>query len=235
MLGATASVFNQEVPHIAVVGAGAIGCALLPLLGKLCAAQVTIIDGDTVELGNLPRQLLFTPDDIGRPKVHVAVERMRAGSQASHWQPEFRFIDRANAEELLLGCAFVVDCTDDLPARRLIQHACARLAIPVVSGAVHGKQVQVSTQAGTRAAEGSFFSGRPSEEQEGCDMQAVPLAVVTLAAALMALRIEDLLKGGHGLADHMDLVDAGTGRWMRIKGPRAGTLVETPLSPEHSA
>ena len=62
-------------------------------------------------------------------------------------------------------------------------------------------------------------------------MQAVPAAVTTIAASLMAMRIADLVNGGHGHAGMMDLVDIEHGRWMRIMGPDAGELMDTPVAP----
>jgi hypothetical protein len=64
-------------------------------------------------------------------------------------------------------------------------------------------------------------------------MRQVPAAITTVAASLMAMRIDDLLHGGDGLADRMDLVDVKNGRWMRINGPRAGELLDTPIEPMH--
>lgn len=223
--------------RIAVVGVGGTGCGLLPLLTTLQVSSVTLIDGDTIESKNLTRQLLFELNDVGRAKVGVGAEQMKARSTNVIWHPEFRFLDAANARTLLEGHAVVADCTDDLSARALIERTCRELRIPLVSGAVYGRQVQVITCHGddhSRRRTG-FFQGRASEDQLGCDMQRVPAAVTTLAASLMALRIEDLLNGGNGLAGVMDLVDSEHGRWMRIMGPEAGEFMDTPINPVHHA
>lgn len=218
--------------RIAVVGTGGTGCALLPLIGGMPVAAVSVIDGDTVEAVNLPRQLLFTPADVGRPKVHAAVECMRPTRPSVEWQSEFRFIDAANVSVLLAGHHMVADCTDDLAARALIERHCREADIPLVSGAVHGHQIQVVTVHG---AGRGFFQGRTSEDQMGCDMRTVPAAVTTLTASLMALRIADILAGGDGLAGIMDLVDSAHGRWMRLMGSEASELMDVPARPGHHA
>lgn len=223
--------------RIAVVGVGGTGCGLLPLLPALRVTSITLIDGDTVEAKNLSRQLLFAAADVGNAKVDAAAKRMEDQSTAVNWQREFRFLDAANVRTLLQGHAAVADCTDDLNARALIERTCRELGIPLVSGAVHGRQVQVITCQGEDHSKRrrSFFQGRASEDQLGCDMQLVPAAVTTLTASLMALRIEDLLNGGNGLAGVMDLVDTEHGRWMRIMGPEAGEFMDTPIDPIHHA
>ncbi|MCB0765763.1 MAG: ThiF family adenylyltransferase [Flavobacteriales bacterium] len=220
-----------------LIGVGGTGCALLPLISALGPASIRLVDGDTVEAGNLPRQRLFAPDDVGKLKVVAAMERIGPVAPGIHWDPVAHFIDAANITAMLEGSDLVADCTDDLAARALVERTCRSMNIPLVSGAVHGHQVQVITCHGadhSRRREG-FFRGRASEDQLGCDMQRVPAAVTTLTASLMALRIADLLVGGDGLAGVMDLVDAEHGRWMRIMGPDAGEFMDTPIRPSHHA
>ncbi len=222
---------------ITVIGAGGTGCALLPLVGAMDISAITVVDGDTVEAKNLPRQLLYSTDDVGRAKVDAAVRRMQAMQRHVQWSADHRFVDADNITALLQGSIVVADCTDDLAARALIERTCRELRIPLVSGAVHGHQVQVITCHGVdhgRRRHG-FFQGRTSEDQLGCDMRDVPAAVTTLTASLMALRIADLLKGGDGLAGVMDLVDSQHGRWMRIMGPDVGEFMDTPINPTHHA
>lgn len=223
--------------RITVIGVGGTGSALLPLVGAMDVHAIHVVDGDTIETKNLPRQLLFSAQDTGRSKVEAAVERMRTMRPEVLWSAGFRFLDAANAEGLLQGSDVVADCTDDLAARALIERTCSALGVPLVSGAVHGHQVQVITCHGRhRSGSGQgFFRGRASEDQLGCDMRLVPAAVTTLTASLMALRITDLLNGGDGLAGVMDLVDSEHGRWMRIMGPEAGEFMDTPIDPAYHA
>ncbi|MBL7953073.1 MAG: ThiF family adenylyltransferase [Flavobacteriales bacterium] len=220
---------------IAIVGAGGTGCALIPLLGALQVEAITVIDGDTVEAKNLARQLLYARADVGRPKVQAALDRMRPTTDHITWVGHHHFLDAANCVKLLSGHTVVADCTDDLAVRALIERTCRALRIPLVSGAVHGHQVQVITCAGVDHARRTFFQGRPSEDQLGCDMRDVPAAVTMLTGSLMALRITDLLNGGDGLAGVMDLVDSARGRWMRIMGPEVGEFMDTPIDPAHHA
>ena len=221
--------------HIAVIGVGGTGSALLPLLVTMPLNGITLVDGDTVERSNLVRQPLYGQRDVGKPKVHCARYRMGAVSPLElHWEAFPDFINANNCRDLLKDHTLVADCTDDLDARKLITNTCAELGIPVVSGAVHGMQVQVTTRDNVAqgASKAAFFQGPPAEEQTGCDMRIVPAAVTTITASLMALRIEDLLRGGHGHAGMMDLLDIATGRWMRIMGPTGGEIMDSPTRPQ---
>jgi molybdopterin/thiamine biosynthesis adenylyltransferase len=214
-------------PRIAVVGVGAIGCALVPLLAHLPIGGLTLIDGDAVEEGNLGRQPLYGPADRGRAKVDVARERV--AHLAPHWEIrcEHRFLDPGNVHALLSGHAIIADCTDDLHARRTIDAVCGELHLPLISGSVHGAQLQVITlhvaeHPGDPAPSlRSYYPGRTGPAQDGCDMRNVPIVVPTLTAALMAARITAVLAGDRRGAASMDLLDPVEGKWYRIAPPGA--------------
>ncbi|MBX2979652.1 MAG: ThiF family adenylyltransferase [Flavobacteriales bacterium] len=215
---------EQPAFRIAVVGAGATGTALLPMLAVMPQVHITIVDGDTVDATNLGRQLLYTASDVGRMKVLVARDRLLERGALAKLEVEACFIDSGNASDLLHGMDLVCDCTDDLPARLLIDRTCGAHGIALVSGAVHGRQVQVATLhvAGHHPATGlrEFFPGRTAEEQEGCLMQQVPAHVTTLAAAVMAEHINAIIQGDRSRAGVLELIDVGDGRWLRIRAPR---------------
>lgn len=215
---------EQPVFRIAVVGAGATGTALLPLLAARPQVHITLIDGDTVDAANLGRQLLYAASDVGCMKVLVARDRLLERGALASIGAEACFIDTGNASDLLHGMDMVCDCTDDLPARLLIDRTCGAHGIALVSGAVHGRQVQVATLhvAGHHPAAGlrDLFPGRTAEEQEGCLMQQVPPHVTTLAAAVIAEHIDALMQGDRSRAGVLELIDVGDGRWLRIRAPR---------------
>jgi adenylyltransferase/sulfurtransferase len=217
----------MSAARVAVVGVGGTGCALLPLLYRMPVLGVTLIDGDVVEEGNLPRQPLYTASDVGRPKVRAAMERSVLHAKGIHLLARAVFLDARNAFELLEGHTVVADCTDDLHARRVLDAVCERLGVPLVSGAVHGQQLQVLTLGLspdgvtppiTRA---HFFPGRTGPDQDGCDMRHVPAEVTTMTAALMAQRIRAVLNGDASSAGWMDLLDLKHGQWMRVAAPLA--------------
>ena len=137
-----------------------------------------------------------------------------------------QFIGAANADELLRGASVVADCTDDLHARVLIDRYCEEHELPLVSGSVFTEQFQVLTLHVPLVPRGKgfglrdYYPGKIGMDQDGCDMQNVPVMVPNMAAALLAWRISDLINGGNGGADHMDICDLKHGRWMRIAPPQ---------------
>jgi len=195
------------------------------LLATLPSIALTLVDGDTVEAGNLVRQPLYGAADVGRLKVEVAHVRLRAIHPGLPVTTVPRFLDPANARELIGGNDVVVDCTDDLHARRLIDKVCGQLAVPLVSGGVHGHQVQVITlHASPKGGKNSssysgLFERSISSEQDGCEMRDVPVHVTSLAGAVMAAHVRSLLFGDRSLAGVLELIDTASGRWMRFSPP----------------
>ena len=168
-----ASGSSHTLPRIALVGVGGTGCALLPLLSALPLASVTLIDGDTVEAANLPRQPLYDRTDVGRMKVDAAQERMRRFAPSMQVSTIPSFVDATNARTVIGDHDIVADCTDDLNVRFLIDRVCGERYVPLVSGAVHGSQLQVVSlyvMAGGPSLR-SFFPKRSTVEQDGCDIR----------------------------------------------------------------
>lgn len=206
--------------RIALIGIGGTGCALLPLLAGMPISAITLVDGDTVEAANLPRQPLYGPADVGRLKVTVAAEHLRRIAPHIEVVAIPHFVDAANIRSLLPEQDLVADCTDDLNARSLIDSVCAEFRLALVTGAVHGPQVQVASlhvDAGISLR--SFFPTRGGAEQDGCDMRRVPASVTTFAAAVMAEHVDALRRGDVSRAGVLELVDTRSGAWLRIAPP----------------
>jgi sulfur-carrier protein adenylyltransferase/sulfurtransferase len=211
--------------HVIVVGVGSIGCSLLPLLVGMGPLRLTLVDGDTVEAANLVRQTLYGPSDVGRLKVEVAAERLAAIASGTSIRTIPHFLDGGNAERHIANSTVVLDATDDLHVKYLLDRTCRALGVPLITGAVHHHQFQVATlhvpgaTGGTFAGLHELFPGPRTGEQDSCDMRSVPVHVTALCAAVMAMRLRDLLHGVHALIGTVDLIDVQGGRWLRLAIP----------------
>ncbi len=122
---------------VTVVGAGGLGSPVLRLLTAIGFGTIRVIDHDIVDLSNLQRQTIYTTEDIGRPKVEAAVERLAAVNPDVRLDPVLDSITPRNAEELLHGSDMVLDGLDTIHARRIVNIATQRLGIPYVyAGAI---------------------------------------------------------------------------------------------------
>jgi adenylyltransferase/sulfurtransferase len=129
---------------VLVIGAGGLGCPALQYLAAAGVGTLTIADQDTVSLSNLQRQVLFTTEDIGKPKAEVAASRLKAMNPDIMVIAIKEAVTTANAFEIIAQNDVVVDCTDNFAARYLINDACVLLDKPLVFGAISQYEGQVS-------------------------------------------------------------------------------------------
>lgn len=122
--------------HIAIVGAGGLGAPAIAYLAGAGIGRLTIIDPDTVSLSNLPRQVIYTETDLGRPKAESAANFVAARDPDIVVQPLVQALDENNAAALLAGADLVVEGSDSFAAKRLVAAACGTAGRPLVMGAL---------------------------------------------------------------------------------------------------
>ena len=119
--------------QMVIVGVGAIGTVAAELAVRAGFGKVTLIDRDVVEMSNLQRQVLFTEHDVGLPKAWCAAEQLR--------QINSDMVIRAVTAELnqrtraLLNADIILDCTDNIQVRLLINDYATQHNIPWIYGA----------------------------------------------------------------------------------------------------
>ena len=129
---------------VLVVGLGGLGIPASVYLASAGVGRVGIADSDLVEMSNLQRQFIFSEADLGRRKVDAAGEKLGLVN------PEIRVtshpvrIDSSNAMEVIREYDVVIDATDNLPSRYLINDACVLQGKPDVFASVLGFDGQAS-------------------------------------------------------------------------------------------
>jgi adenylyltransferase/sulfurtransferase len=123
-----------------VVGVGALGGTIAGQLVRSGVGHVVLVEPDRVELGNLHRQVLYTEADAAarRLKVEAAVDRLRAANSAVVVEGVPARLDAGNADALLRGADVVIDGTDNLATRFLVNEVCVRARVPWVYGGIAG-------------------------------------------------------------------------------------------------
>ena len=130
---------------IACIGAGGLGAPILQYLAAAGVGKITIIDDDVIELSNLQRQVIHRSTDVGLPKAESA--RRFISDLDSNFAVTAHIVrlNESNASELLIDHDIVIDGTDNIPTRYLIDDTCVSLGIPWIYGSVYRFEGQVST------------------------------------------------------------------------------------------
>jgi len=129
---------------VLVVGAGGLGCPLLQYLVTAGIGQIGIIDGDVISASNLHRQVLYTPDDLGRPKAETAARKLTALQPLTQIKAYNQALNPQNALEVISEYDLVIDGTDNFESRYLINDACVISKKPFVSGGINDYSGQLS-------------------------------------------------------------------------------------------
>ncbi len=131
--------------NIAIVGLGGLGSVVSTYLTLAGLGHLKLFDFDVVEISNLNRQLLYTEDDIGRPKVDVALEKLNRLNPDVTTTGIKTVISTTNVINLLEGVDGVVDCLDNFKTRYIINEAIVKLGIPLFHAACFGFEGRVTT------------------------------------------------------------------------------------------
>ncbi|MFC3816326.1 molybdopterin-synthase adenylyltransferase MoeB [Lysobacter sp. GCM10012299] len=133
-----------QAARVAMVGAGGLGSPAAYYLAAAGVGTLVLADDDVVDRSNLQRQILHTEDRIGVAKVESARIALSALNPTVSIEAFPERITASNVERLIAAADVVIDGADNFPVRYLLNDACVKLGKPLVYGAVHRFEGQVS-------------------------------------------------------------------------------------------
>jgi adenylyltransferase/sulfurtransferase len=201
-----------------VVGVGGLGCPAASALVRSGVGTLGLVDPDTVDVSNLPRQLLYGEEDVGRAKVDVAAERLRSLAPATRIvTTRARFTPRDAA--WLADFDVVLDGTDSIAAKFDLSDAAVATGVPLVhAGAVEFRAQLLTILPGRTACYRCVFEEPPpADDVPSCQEAGVLGPAVALAGSLQAA---DALRVGRGerplFADRLLSIDLRAGTWRSV-------------------
>jgi len=210
--------------HVAVIGAGGIGCPAITYLAAAGVGRLTIIDHDVVELSNLQRQPLFTDADIGALKAEVAANATRRINPHVEAVAAAERLDDDNAEALLAGASLILDGCDNFATRLAVNRAAVALRIPLLSAAIGAFEGQVALYEGWRtdhACYACLVGNDPTQEGINCAETGVMGALAGMVGTMAALEAVRALTGwGSALTGRLAIVDMLDRRWREVGVPQ---------------
>lgn len=192
---------------VLVVGAGGLGAPLLLYLAAAGIGHIGIVDFDRVDVSNLQRQVLFTTEDVGNLKAESALGRIKAlNPDVDVVAYSFRF-DAVNARKLVADYDVVLDATDDIGTKYLINDTCVENGTPFVHAAVNCYGGNVMTVVPGSACLRCVFP--EAVKQKDSSEYGVFGAVPGIAGAVQAAEVVKLIAGvGEPLVNRMMSFDA---------------------------
>jgi len=127
-----------KAARVCVIGLGGLGSVSATYLAAAGIGYLRAVDCDCVEPGNLNRQFLHWTSDLGRPKADSAREKLSALNPEVEVDAVRLEVTPETAEEAVGDCRLIVDATDNLAVRRILNRFAVRRRIPFVFGGVEG-------------------------------------------------------------------------------------------------
>lgn len=183
-----------------VIGLGALGTVAAELLARGGVERLVIIDRDIVEITDLQRQLLYDESDVGKPKATAAAEKLKRINSEIVIVEAAADIDYKSIQKLIGKPDVILDCTDNLETRFLINEYCLKSRLPWVHAAAIMGTAQLMTfdfSGWTKKSRQPCFAcvfGN-SDVEETCDTVGVLAAATITIAALQAAEALKLLVG----------------------------------------
>jgi len=203
---------------VAVIGVGGLGCPAALGLAASGIGTIILIDPDRVELSNLPRQILYADADIGRAKVAAAAAALRSHYRDTAIVEREARLTAENAASVLDGADFVVDATDGVATKLLINDLAVRAGHAFCHAGVVGFRGQLLTVIpGRTACIRCVFPDVSNEEEAGaCSVAGVVGPIAGLIGALQASHALAYLGGDQEIAGRLLTYDGLSDRWIEV-------------------
>ena len=207
---------------VLLVGLGGIGSTVLQHLAAAGIGKIGLVDQDTVALSNLQRQTIYTHADIGRKKVNVASNFIKnLNKNVDVIQYDF-FLKANVSTKIIREYDLILDGTDNIEARELINQHCIKEQKPLIFGGVSGWEGLVSLfiHKNSPCFKCIFTSTEESPAFLDCSSEGVLGVTTSLVGTLMVAETIKLICGtGQLLTNKLLICDAlnGTTEVLNIK------------------
>ncbi|MDR3218240.1 MAG: HesA/MoeB/ThiF family protein [Dysgonamonadaceae bacterium] len=181
---------------VLVVGAGGLGAPVAFYLAAAGVGTIGIIDGDVVDLSNLQRQIIHFTEDVNKPKVISAKEKINRLNPDVNVITYQELLTSENALAIIEDYDFIVDGTDNFPVKFLINDACVIAGKPFSHGGILRFDGQTMTYVpGTACYRCLFHSPPPPNAVPTCSQAGVLGAVAGMLGTIQAAETLKYLTG----------------------------------------
>lgn len=182
---------------VLIVGMGGLGSPVGLYLAGAGVGQLVLADFDTVDTSNLQRQIIYASAELEQPKVTAARDRLMALNPAIRVRSVNRKLEGMALQMEVSQADVVLDCSDNLATRYLVNAACVQAQTPLVSGAAIGFDGQLMVFDFSKPAQACYQCLFPQAEeaQLNCASAGVLGPVVGTIGSLQALEAIKLIVG----------------------------------------
>ncbi|MAG52706.1 MAG: hypothetical protein CMH62_01970 [Nanoarchaeota archaeon] len=179
-----------EKSKVTVIGLGAIGTRTAELLARAGVGNLILIDRDVVETSNLQRQTLFTEEDVNKSKAFASLDHLKKINSQIKIKAIFKDINHKNIESNVKG-DLIVDCTDNMETRFLINEFSIEKNIPWIFSSIIGSSGMVFNIIPKKTPCFNCIFSAPEEVLGTCDTEGI---INTTASLVSSMQVTEAFK-----------------------------------------
>lgn len=204
---------------VLIVGVGGLGNPVSLYLNAAGVGNIYLADGDNIELSNLHRQILFNETDIGQNKADTSAEKLQQLNSSTNIEVLDEMLDAELADYYLPLVDLVLDCTDNINTRYLINQKCIEHKKPLVIGAAtgfDGQHMFVNPNIADSACYQCLFPANKKPPENNCQTIGILGPVLAIIAGMQALQAIKFLTGNSVATNQLNIFDGLDNSWQQF-------------------
>ncbi|NQY63381.1 MAG: HesA/MoeB/ThiF family protein [Alteromonadaceae bacterium] len=204
---------------VLIVGMGGLGNPVAMYLAAAGVGTLYLADGDHVEITNLQRQILFNEQDIKNNKADVATEKLQQQNPDICIEAIDEMLDEELCNYYLPLVDLVIDCSDNISTRYLINQTCVQHKKPLIVGAAtgfDGQQLVVDPRDPDSACYHCLFPSTEKAPENNCQTIGIVGPVLAIIAGMQSLQAIKLLTGNKVHINQLNLFDGLNNQWQQF-------------------
>jgi adenylyltransferase/sulfurtransferase len=215
-----------------IIGVGGLGTTASLYLANSGIGNITINDHDSVDITNLPRQILFNSEDLGKNKAETAKKKLLIFNPSISVETSTDKLKEEELERLALNADVVLDCTDNLQSRLLINKVCIKSRKSLISGAAIRYEGHIAVFRYDIAIKSCYrcLYEIQNENLENCEGSGILAPVAGLVGTIVATEAIKMLIGQASMLNNkLWVLDAKNNTNQIIKIPKSKACKECSL------
>lgn len=204
---------------VLIVGIGGLGNPVSMYLAAAGIGKLLLVDGDNIELTNLQRQVLFNEEDIGENKADSAAEKLAKQNPDVDIEVIDEMFDQELCDYYLTDVDVVIDCTDNIQTRYLLNQACIDHKVPLIVGAAtgfDGQQMVIDPRDENSACYQCLFPESEKAPANNCQTVGIIGPVLAIIGGMQALQTIKLLTNNSVTLSQLNLFDGLANQWQQF-------------------
>lgn len=201
---------------VLIIGMGGLGSPAAMYLAAAGVGRLVLSDFDQLDVSNLQRQIAYQTSDIGVDKVTLMQNRLQAINPESRVRTINKQMSSAQLSMELMMADLVLDCTDNMSSRQMINAACVNAKVPLIVGAAIRLEGQLMLFDHSQPDAACYHCLFPSNEEQvlNCSNSGVLGPVVGTIGTMQALEAIKYIVGlPSGIKNKLKLFDGKTLDW----------------------